>query len=75
MIILLWNHFLEISSEKHYIAIVSNRKKIFFESIETYINFYNNKRPHSILMNQTPEKFEANYFNKYKENSKPQTEQ
>ena len=50
-------------------------EKDFFESIETYINFYNNKRPHSILMNQTPDKFEANYFNKYKGNSKPQTEQ
>lgn len=50
-------------------------EKDFFESIETYINFYNNKRPHSILMNQTPDKFEANYFNKYKENSKPRTEQ
>mgnify|MGYP003481217355 CR=1 FL=1 len=47
----------------------------FFESIETYINFYNNKRPRSILMNQTPDKLEANYFNKYKENSKPRTEQ
>lgn len=50
-------------------------EKDFFESIETYINFYNNKRPHSILMNQTPDKFEANYFNKNKENSKPRTEQ
>ena len=50
-------------------------EKDFFESIETYITFYNNKRPHSILMNQTPDKFEANYFNKYKANSKPRTEQ
>ncbi len=30
------------------------------------MTFYNNKRPHSILMNQTPAKFEAKYFNLYK---------
>lgn len=32
------------------------------------MTFYNEKRPHSILMNQTPAKFEAKYFNLYKEN-------
>ncbi len=37
-------------------------EKDFFESVETYINFYNNDRPHSVLMNRTPDKFEAKYF-------------
>ena len=38
-------------------------EKDFFESVATYIHFYNNKRPHSVLMNRTPDKFEAKYFN------------
>ncbi len=50
-------------------------EKDFFEGVAIYIHFYNDKRPHSVLMNQTPDKYEANFFNKYKENSKPQTEQ
>lgn len=50
-------------------------EKDFFRSIEEYINFYNNKRPHSILMNQTPNKFKANYFNIYKKNPDSETEQ
>ena len=37
-------------------------EKDFFEGVETYMTFYNSKRPHSILMNQTPDKFEANFF-------------
>ena len=40
-------------------------EKDFFESVETYIRFYNSKRPHSVLMNQTPDKFEIKYFNNY----------
>ena len=28
-----------------------------------YIHFYNDKRPHSVLMNRTPDKFESKYFN------------
>ena len=43
-------------------------EKEFFQTIDTYMTFYNEKRPHSILMNQTPAKFEAKYFNLYKEN-------
>ena len=49
-------------------------EKDFFQSVETYINFYNQKRPHSVLMNQTPSKFEANYYNIYKRKSDFQTE-
>ena len=41
-------------------------EKDFFQSVEIYMTFYNEKRPHSILMNQTPTKFEAKYFNLYK---------
>ena len=43
-------------------------EKDFFEGVKTYMNFYNNKRPHSILMNQTPDKFESNYFSKHNKN-------
>ena len=39
------------------------------------MTFYNNKRPHSILMNQTPGKFEAKYFNLYKVNFDSEIEQ
>ena len=38
-------------------------EKDFFEGVATYIHFYNNKRPHSVFMNRTPDKFEAKYFN------------
>lgn len=50
-------------------------EKDYFESIETYINFYNNKRPHSFLMNRTPDKYEADYFRKHKEKAADETEQ
>ena len=49
-------------------------EKDFFESVKTYINFYNSKRPHSILMNQTPDKFEAKYFSRYNEKLNFETE-
>ena len=50
-------------------------KKDFFEGVATYIHFYNNKRPHSVLMNQTPDKYEADYFKKQKEKAADETEQ
>lgn len=37
--------------------------KDFFEGVATYIHFYNDKRPNSVLMDQTPDKFESKYFN------------
>lgn len=50
-------------------------EKEFIQSIDTYMTFYNEKRPHSILMNQTPCKFEAHYYNIYNRNPDFQTEQ
>ena len=50
-------------------------EKEFFQSVDTYMTFYNEKRPHSVLMNQTPSKFEANYYSIYKRNPDFQTEQ
>ena len=50
-------------------------EKDFFQSVEAYMNFYNDKRPHSVLTNQTPNKFEANYFNTYKRTSNTEIEQ
>lgn len=38
------------------------------------MTFYNNKRPHSVLMDQTPDKFEAQYFNLYKKIVDSETE-
>lgn len=35
------------------------------EGGETYLTFYNNKRPHSIPINQTPDKFEADFSSKH----------
>lgn len=46
----------------------------FFEAIDEYINFYNEKRPHSVLMNQTPNGFESRYYSKHKEKSENDTE-
>ena len=46
----------------------------FFEAIDEYINFYNEHRPHSILMNQTPNGFESRYYSKHKEKSENDTE-
>lgn len=50
-------------------------EKDFFESIDEYMLFYNNSRPHSVLMNQTPDKYEAEYFRKHKEKQTDETEQ
>lgn len=36
----------------------------FKRRIEKYIDFYNNKRPHSYLLYQTPTAFEAKYYQK-----------
>ena len=49
-------------------------EKDFYESVETYINFYNNDRPHSVLMNQTPNRYEAKYFSIHKDKIDPETE-
>ena len=40
-------------------------EKDFSEGAETHMTFHNSTRPHSILMNQTPDKFEANFFSKH----------
>ena len=50
-------------------------EKDLFQSVYTYMTFYNNKRPHSVLMNQTPTKYEGKYFNLYKGNFDSETEQ
>ena len=49
-------------------------EKEFFEGVATYIHFYNNDRPHSVLMNRTPDKFEAKYFSVHKDKADPETE-
>lgn len=50
-------------------------EKDFYESIETCINFYNNNRPHSVLINRTPDKFESKYFNNNNKKTNFETEQ
>ena len=47
----------------------------FFDAIDTYITFYNGRRPHSILMNQTPDKFEEAYYSRHKGKTENETEQ
>ena len=49
-------------------------EKDFFEGVATYIHFYNNDRPHSVLMNRTPDKFETKYFSVHKDKADPETE-
>ena len=48
--------------------------KDFFEGVAIYIHFYNGKRPHSVLMNQTPNKFESKYFNNNNKKTNFETE-
>lgn len=50
-------------------------EKDFFEGVATYINFYNNDRPHSVLMNQTPDNCESKYFNNNHKKTNFETEQ
>ena len=40
----------------------------FKDSVDEYIRFYNQDRPHSANRNCTPDKKEADYFAKYEEN-------
>ena len=49
-------------------------EKDFFEGVATYIHFYNNKRPHSVLMNWTPDKFESKYSNNNNKKTNFETE-
>ena len=49
-------------------------EKDFFEGVAIYIHFYNGKRPHSVLMNQTPDKFESKYFNNNNKKTNFETE-
>ena len=41
--------------------------KSFRESVDKYMSFYNNERPHSILSNRTPNSYEVEYFSNSKE--------
>lgn len=41
--------------------------KSFRESVDKYMSFYNNERPHSILSNRTPNSYESEYFSNSKE--------
>ena len=41
--------------------------KSFRESVDEYMSFYNNERPHSILSNRTPNSYESEYFSNSKE--------
>lgn len=41
--------------------------KSFRESCDKYMSFYNNERPHSILLNRTPNSYESEYFSNSKE--------
>lgn len=75
MTIQLWSHFLEVLKEKACIDIALKSSESFFEAIVEYINFYNNQRPHSILMNQTPDGFETRYYRNHIKNNKNTTEQ
>lgn len=55
-----------------YIAIDSKRKKIFLKVSQYTYTIITAKKPHSVLMNQTHDKFESKYFNN--NNKKPNIE-
>ena len=44
-------------------------EKEFKETVARYIEFYNNKRPHSTLRYLTPNKVEENYYKKILSNN------
>lgn len=52
-----------LKSEKLYRTDFRSEKELK-SSVREYIEFYNDKRPHSILRYQTPNKYEAIYFSK-----------
>ena len=49
-------------------------RNITFIFLKIYIHFYNGKRPHSVLMNRTPDKFESKYFNNNNKKTNFETE-
>ena len=51
-----------------------NTEKEFFEGVSTYIHVYNSKRPHSVLMNRTLDRYESKYFSVHKDKSNSETE-
>ena len=45
------------------------------KSLNKFMNFYNTKRPHSLLRYRTPDAYEAKYFSKHKDLEQVQTKQ
>ena len=45
------------------------------KGINNFMNFYNTKRPHSLLRYRTPDAYEAEYFNKHTDSKQTETGQ
>lgn len=58
--------FKSLKSEKLYRTEFTSERKLR-EAIDSYMDFYNNKRPHHILSNQTPDAYEERYYSNHKD--------
>lgn len=58
--------FKSLKSEKLY-RIELRSKRELWKAVDDYIYFYNNKRPHYVLSNRTPEAYEAAFYSKQKD--------
>ena len=55
----------KLKAEELYIGRYKSEKDLK-EGIANYIDFYNNKRPHSVIRYSTPQKYEDRFYNKNK---------
>lgn len=60
--------FKSLKSEKLY-RIEFHSERELRKSISDYIDFYNNKRPHTVLANRTPSAYEERYYSNHNNNS------
>lgn len=57
--------FKSFKAEELYIGRYKSEKD-FKQGVANYMEFYNNKRPHSVIRYSTPQKYEDRYYNKNK---------
>ena len=58
--------FKSLKSEKLYRTELHSTRELR-KAVDDYIYFYNNKRPHYVLSNRTPDAYEAVFFSKHKD--------
>lgn len=57
-------HFLQVSKKEEAYRINYSSEITFLNSVDRYVNFYNNLRPHQTLNYKIPQNFEEAYYSK-----------